>query len=324
MVRYPGSLTDVPGLAVGHADDPVALTGCTVVLCGQGAVGGGLVRGYAPGTRETALLQPGMLVERVHAILLTGGSAYGLAAADGVMRYLEEQGFGFETGYARVPIVPGAVLFDLAVGNPHVRPDAAMGYAAAQAATTRTERQGNVGAGMGASIGKMQGVAQAMKGGLGMASLRRGDLVVGALVAANAVGNIHDPETGEALAGARRRDGLGFADALGDPAQALEPPFGNTVIGVVATNARLDVAGANRLAAAGHDGLARAIRPAHTLYDGDTIFALAMGEQAYEELALTEMAARAVAYAVANGVLAAKAITGLPAARDQRADTRMD
>jgi L-aminopeptidase/D-esterase-like protein len=315
MARYAGSLTDVPGLAVGHAQEPVALTGCTVVLCGQGAVAGGLVRGYAPGTRETALLQPGMLVDRVHAILLTGGSAFGLAAADGVMRYLEERGIGYDTGGARVPIVPGAVIFDLAVGAADVRPDAAMGYAAAAAAAT-VELQGNVGAGMGASVGKLLGIGQAMKGGLGMASLRRGDLVVGALAVVNAVGNVHDPENGEIVAGARRADGAGLFSALDDPAEALAPPMGNTVIGVVATNARLDVAGANRLAAAGHDGLARAIRPAHTQWDGDTIFALSTGELPPQEPALTEMAARTMSYAIVNGVLAARAVAGLPSARE--------
>ncbi len=316
MARYPGSLTDVPGLAVGHADDAAALTGCTVILCGQGAVAGGLVRGFAPGTRETALLQPGMLVEQAHAILLTGGSAFGLAAADGVMRYLEEQGIGYETGPARVPIVPGAVIFDLTVGSATVRPDAAMGYAAARAATAAAQGQGNVGAGMGATVAKLLGGSQAVKGGLGMASLRRGDLVVGALVVVNAVGNIHDPESGAIVAGARRPNGPGFCDALGGPHESASPPMGNTVIGVVATNALLDVAAANRLAAAGHDGLARAIRPAHTLWDGDTLFALSTGALPPQEPALTEMAARAVAYAIVNGVWAAQAAGGLPAARD--------
>jgi L-aminopeptidase/D-esterase-like protein len=316
MARYPGSLTDVPGLAVGHADDPVGLTGCTVILCGEGSTAGGLVRGFAPGTRETALLQPGMLVEQVHAVLLTGGSAFGLAAADGVMRYLEEQGIGYGMGTIRVPIVPGAVLFDLAVGNAAARPDASMGYAAAQAATTAETRQGNVGAGMGASVGKLLGMEHAMKGGLGMASLRRGELMVGALVAVNAIGNIHDPEEGTLLAGTRRRDGTGFHEVLADQEGVTEPATGNTVIGVIATNARLDVAAANRLAAAGHDGLARAIRPAHTLYDGDTLFGLATGEQPYDDILLMEMAARAVAYAVANAVTTAISLGGLPGAGD--------
>lgn len=312
MASYPGSLTDVPGLSVGHADDPVGLTGCTVVLCGEGVTAGGLVRGCAPGTRETALLQPGMLVEQVHAILLTGGSAFGLAAADGVMALLEEQGIGYGMGTIRVPIVPGAVLFDLAVGDARARPDAAMGHAAARAASAIETRQGNVGAGMGASVGKLLGMEHAMKGGLGTASLRHGELVVGALVAVNAIGNIHDPDDGRILAGARRPDKAGFHDVLADPESVTEPPTGNTVIGVVATNAGLDVAGANRLAAAGHDGLARAIRPAHTLYDGDTFFGLATGEQTYDDLLLMEMAARAVSYAIANAVTTAASLGGLP------------
>lgn len=312
MVRYPGSLTDVPGIRVGHADDALALTGCTVVLCPEGTIGGGLVRGFAPGTREMALLRPGMLVEEVHAILLTGGSAFGLAAADGVMRYLEEQGIGYETGVARVPIVPGAVLYDLALGDPTVRPNAAMGYFAARSARSPVSSQGNVGAGMGASVGKLLGMAHAMKAGLGMASLCHGDLVVGALVAVNALGNVVDPNTGTLIAGTRAPDGKGWVDAL--DLDAFSPPIGNTVIGVVATNARLNVAEANRLAAAGHDGLARAIRPAHTLYDGDTLFALATGQVKAAPVLLAEMAARAVAYAIVNGVLAAKPAGGLPAA----------
>ena len=312
MARYPGSLTDVPGLSVGHADDPVGLTGCTVILCGAGMTAGGLVRGFAPGTREIALLRPGMLVEQAHAILLTGGSAFGLAAADGVMRYLEEQDVGYGMGPLRVPIVPGAVLFDLALGDPAARPDAAMGYAAAQAASATEKRQGNVGAGMGATVGKLLGIKQASKGGLGTASLWHGELVVGALAAVNAIGNIHDPDNGVALTGARRPDGGGIHDVLSGQEAAQTPTVGNTVIGVVATNARLDVTGANRLAAAGHDGLARAIRPAHTLYDGDTIFGLATGEQPLDDLALMEMAARAVSYAIANAIEAATSLGGLP------------
>ncbi len=319
MVPYPGSLTDVPGLSIGHADDALALTGCTVVLCGQGAVAGGLVRGFAPGTRETALLQPGMLVEQVHAVLLTGGSAFGLAAADGIMRYLEERGIGYDSGGVRVPIVPGAVIYDLGLGNPTVRPDAAMGYAAAQAAASPMESQGNVGAGMGASVGKLLGMECATKGGLGMASLQRGNVIVGALVVVNAVGNVHDPDSGAPLAGARRPDGGGLFSPLDNPREILRPPLGNTVIGLVATNAQLDVAATNRLAAAAHDGLARAIRPAHTLWDGDTLFALSTGEQPAEEPALTEMAARAMAYAIVNGVWAAQAAGGLPAAHASNA-----
>jgi len=314
MARYPGSLTDVPGMRVGHAGDPEALTGCTVVLCPpEGATGGGVVRGYAPGTRETALLRPGMLVGRVNAILLTGGSAFGLAAADGVMRFLEEQGIGYDSAGIRVPIVPGAVLFDLSIGNPAVRPDAAMGYAAARAACTPALEQGNVGAGLGASVGKFAGMELAMKGGLGTASMRQGELIVGAIVAVNALGNILDPDTGEVLAGARVPGTGAWLDmmtmASGSPQVA-----GNTVIGVLATNARLDVAAANRLAHAGHDGLARVIRPAHTLYDGDTIFAVATGTAEAEPVLLAELGVVTMARAIANAVTEALPVGGLSAA----------
>ncbi len=323
---YPGSLTDVPGLRMGHAQDESALTGCTVILCpSEGAIGGVSVRGLAPGTRETDLLRPGTLVERVHAILLTGGSAFGLAAADGMMRYLEEQGIGFDAGAARVPIVPAAVLFDLGLGNPHVRPDAAMGYAACEDAagmppggfrtSERFWAQGNVGAGMGATVGKALGMRQATKGGLGMASLRAGELVVAALVAVNAFGDVRDPSTGQIVAGVRRPDGRGWADAtslLG--ITSLTALHGNTVIGVVATNGQFDVAQTNELAVAGHDGLARTIYPAHTLYDGDTLFALSTGQVAARFVVAAALAAEVVARAVLNAIWAARAAGGVPAA----------
>jgi L-aminopeptidase/D-esterase-like protein len=322
MDLYPGSLTDVPGIRIGHATDLEALTGCTVILCPEGTVGGGVVRGYAPGTRETALLQPGMLVDRVHAFLLTGGSAFGLAAADGVMQCLEAQGVGYDTGVARVPIVPGAVLFDLAVGSAAVRPDAAMGRAACEAATTPSTAQGNIGAGTGATVGKLAGMGSAFKGGLGMASLRHGDLIVAALVAVNALGNVIDPDTGAVIAGARRPGGgwIGIMD-LTEPGPGRLS--GNTAIGVVATNARLDVAGANRLAHAGHDGLARVVRPSHTLYDGDTLFCACTGQVDAEPVLLAEMAARATAWAIVNGVLAARPAGGLPAAAGRAANRKL-
>ncbi len=315
----PGYLTDVPGLRVGHATDPVALTGCSVVLCGEGMVAGVSVRGLAPGTRETALLRPGTLVERANAILLTGGSAFGLAAADGIMRYLEERGLGHDTGVARVPIVPGAVLFDLALGSSAVRPDAPMGYRACEAAQGGPVAQGNVGAGTGATVGKVLGMGRAMKGGIGTASVQSGDLVVGALVAVNALGDVVDPATGVIIAGTRaERDGT-FADARLALRAALAPapiPHTNTVIGVVGTNARLDVAQATETASAAHDGLARTVRPAHTLYDGDTLFAVASGAVEAHQTVVMDMAAEAVALAVLNAVRAARAAGGLPAAAD--------
>jgi len=312
----PGELTDVKGLRVGHATDERALTGCTVVLCSEGAIAGGAVRGLAPGTREVALLSPGTLVERVHAILLTGGSAFGLAAADGVMRYLEEQDVGYDVGVAKVPIVPGAVIFDLALGDPSRRPDAEMGYAACIAASDRVP-QGNVGAGTGATVGKVLGMGRAMKAGLGTASLKAGRLVVAALMVVNAFGDVWDPEENRIIAGARAMDGKGFVNTL----RALRGPLlrhalalRNTVIGVVATNARLDVAQANQLASVAHDGIARVIRPAHTLYDGDTIFALSMGRLRAAFPVVSAMAVEVVSLAILNAVWAAQDAGGLPGA----------
>ena len=314
----PGSVTDVEGIEVGHATNLSALTGCTVVLCRKGAIAGGAVRGLAPGTRETDLLRPGTQVEKAHAILLTGGSAFGLAAADGVMRYLEEQGIGFDTGVARVPIVPGAVLFDLGLGDAKVRPDASMGYAACQAASARERRQGNIGAGTGATVGKLMGMARAMKAGLGTTSLRAGRLIVGAIVAVNAFGDVVDPSSGQIIAGTRTSNNDGFiksSSALRSAVVRNALALKNTVIGVVATNARLDVAQVNEVAAAAHDGLARAVRPAHTLFDGDTLFALATGKVRAHLAVVADMAAEAVALAILNGVWAAEDAGGLPSAR---------
>ncbi len=310
-----GSLVDVRGIEVGHATNTTTLTGCTVVLCREGAVAGGAVRGLAPGTREIALLRPGTLVEQAHAILLSGGSAFGLAAADGVMRYLEEKGIGYDTGVVRVPIVPGAVLFDLGLGDPSVRPDAARGYAACQSASDQESRQGNVGAGTGATVGKLMGMARSMKAGLGTASLKAGRLVVGALVVVNAFGDVVDPASGKIVAGTRTPAGDAFLDTATAMRSAIVRnvlAFKNSVIG---TNARLDVAQTNELAAAAHDGLARAIRPAHTLYDGDTLFALATGKVGAHWTLVSDMAAEATALAILNGVRAAEDAGGLPAAR---------
>jgi len=294
----PGFLTDVPGIQVGHASDQEALTGCTVVLCPDGAIAGGIVRGLAPGTRETALLKAGALVREVHAVLLTGGSAFGLAAADGIMRYCEEHGIGFDVGGIIVPIVPGAVLFDLGVGAASIRPDAAMGYTACQAASSQATEQGNVGAGTGATVGKLLGMALAMKGGLGMASLRVGAIVIAALVVVNALGDVIDPSNNTIIAGARTPGEDSFIDTL-RALQTLAPPKepvtpSNTVIGVIAT------------------------RPAHTLYDGDTFFALATGQEEANPVVLNALAAQVTGLAILNGVLSAKAVGDLPSARSFR------
>ncbi len=315
----PGAITDVPGIRVGHATDAQALTGCTVVLCGKGMIAGVSVRGLAPGTRETALLRPGTLVEQVQALLLTGGSAFGLAAADGAMRWLAERGSGYDSAGIRVPIVPAAVLFDLALGSADVRPDAAMGYLACEDAGDGPVAQGNVGAGTGATVGKMLGMQRATKGGIGSASVRAGDLVVGALVAVNAFGDVIDPATGRIIAGARRVGGQGYADTRLLMRSLMAPPRAehtNTVIGAVATNARLDVAQANEVAAAAHDGLARAVRPAHTLFDGDTLFAVASGTVDAHQTLVMDMAAEAVELAILNAIRAARAAGGVPSAAD--------
>ena len=325
-----GAIVDVPGLQVGHFTHSQRPTGCSVVLAPEGAVGAVDVRGAAPGTRETDLLDPSNLVERVHAVLLSGGSAFGLDAASGVVRWLDEHGIGFETGYGRVPIVPAAVLFDLPVvrpgDKPDIRPDAGAGYAACQAASSQTPAAGNVGAGAGACVGKLFGLNRAMKGGIGNASVRVGPWVVGALVACNAVGDVLDPATSQLIAGARTADGQSLLDtqaALLRGERSTRPmPGTNTTIGVVATNAALTKAQAKRLAISAHDGLARAIRPAHTTLDGDTLFALATGTETGtpDLMLLTVMAAEATALATLDAIIHAQGIETtlgvLPAARE--------
>jgi len=323
---YPGALTDVAGIEVGHASDSRRPTGCTVVLARAGAVAGVDVRGAAPGTRETDLLAPANLVQQVHAVLLAGGSAWGLDAAGGVMRWLEENNIGLRTGYGLVPIVPAAVLFDLGVGDARIRPDAQAGYQACAAAGKQAPAQGNVGAGSGALVGKLLGMARAMKGGIGTASVSAGGHTVAALIACNAVGDVLDPATGRLLAGARSEDGqrlLGTRDALlaGQLPQQLLAGT-NTTIGVIATDALLGKAQAQRLAQVAHDGLARAINPVHTMLDGDTLFALGTGASGKpaDMLLLATLAAEATARAVVNAAAAARGLRvgdqHWPAARD--------
>jgi len=309
-----GSITDVPGVEVGHFTETRRPTGCTVVLVRGGAVAGVDVRGAAPGTRETDLLDPCNAVNTVHAILLSGGSAWGLDAAGGVMAWLESQGIGLDVGTARVPIVPAAVLFDLLVGDARIRPDAQAGFQACQAASKQAPGDGNVGAGTGAAIGKMFGMPYAMKGGIGSASVTVDGVTVGALIACNALGDIADPETGGLIAGARNADGAGLRNTRlsllrGEPPQPILAGT-NTTIGVIATNATLTKAQAKRLALMGHDGLARCINPAHTLSDGDTLFALGTGQTTRSPgmTVLGVMAAEAVARATLRGVLAARTL----------------
>ena len=273
-------ITSVPGISVGHYTDLEHATGCTVVLCEDGAVGGVDVRGSAPGTRETDLLSPTAMVDRVHAVLLSGGSAFGLGAATGVVEYLEEKGIGIEFGNATIPIVPAAILFDLGLVTHEVRPDASAGRLACEAAHSGNVAEGSVGAGTGATVAKLLGRDRSIKGGIGTASVHLGNgVTVGAIVAVNAVGGVVDPETSQIVAGPLSEDGVTMLDSMAlitDPGyeDSRTPPGENTTIGVVATNATLTKSEANKLAQVAHDGLAMAVRPAHLMSDGDTMFAL--------------------------------------------------
>jgi len=310
------TITAINGIRVGHATNRAARTGCTVVLCESGAVAGVDVRGSAPGTRETDAIRPGRLVQKAHAVLLTGGSAFGLDAAGGVMQYLEERGVGFRAGPVHVPIVPGAVIFDLGVGDKNIRPDREMGYQACVNGSKDSVEMGQVGAGTGATVGKAAGFI-ASNGGVGSASrgLSSG-LIVGAIVVVNAVGNIVNPTTGEILAGAKDEETGAFVDVvqhLSDgPRSHAEHgnervehgwPFGtNTTIGVVATNASLSPSETTKVAQMAHDGLARAIRPAHTMFDGDTLFTLSIGSQNAPVNTVGIVAAEVVAEAIVRAV----------------------
>lgn len=315
------AITDVDGILVGQVTDERALTGCTVVLCPEGATAGVDVRGSAPGTRETDALRPVNLVDKAHAVVLAGGSAFGLAAADGVMAYLEERGWGFDVGVTKVPIVAAAVLFDLGVGDFRVRPDRAMGYRAAALAAGGPVAEGNVGAGCGATVGKVRGHGWCMKGGLGTASLQVGELKVGALVAVNALGDVVDPASGRIVAGALAEDKKTFLDTeafLRNQPLTAGGAMSNTTLGIVATNARLTKAQATKLAQMAQDGYARAIRPVHTMLDGDTVFSLATGQVEADLNQVGALAVQAVVRAILRAVQAAESVGGIPAARDLR------
>ena len=315
------TLTAVTGLKVGHFTLSQRPTGCTVILAEGGATAGVDVRGAAPATRETDLLRPGNLVQQVHAIVLSGGSAFGLDAASGVMRHLEEHKIGFAFGNAHVPIVPGASLFDLTVGDDAmIRPAADCGYRAAAAATGAPVAEGSIGAGAGATLGKMAGLNRAMKGGIGSAAIELDGLIVAALVAVNAAGDVVDPATGQIVAGARNADGTGFADArvLLRTAAPRTRPGENTTLGVVATNATLTKTQAMRVAQMAHDGFARAIYPSHTMNDGDAIFALATGARAGDAdvSRIGALAADVMATAIVRAAREATGVPGFPALRD--------
>ena len=325
------SITDIPGIEVGQETDNDAITGCTVVLCPDGAVGGVDQRGGAPGTRETDLLRPMHLVEKVHAVLLAGGSAFGLDAATGVMNYLEENQIGFNTGFARVPIVPAAILFDLGLGDPTIRPNAEMGYRACQKASSAPPDEGNFGAGTGCSVGKILGPGQSMKSGIGTASLEIGNGIrIGAIIAVNSFGDVIDPKNEKIIAGTRsinaRITKIGSEDYFANTLSIMRSQIGrtalsfasrsNTIIGVVATNARLDKNETNKVAQMAHNGIGRTIRPAHTLFDGDTIFALSTGKKRADVNIIGAFAVEVVSEAILRGVQAATSVAGLPAASD--------
>jgi L-aminopeptidase/D-esterase-like protein len=316
-----GGLADVPGVRVGHFTDTRRPTGCTVILPDRPAVAGVDVRGSAPGTRETDLLNPINTVDRVDAILLSGGSAFGLDAAAGVVRFLEESGRGWETSAGRVPIVPAAILFDLALGDASIRPDAAAGYEACRRASSGPVEEGNVGAGAGASVGKLLGLSRAMKGGLGAAALKIDSLVVAALAAVNCVGDVRHPETGRILAGARNEAGDGFEDLRrllrARNLTVATRPGENTTLAVIATNAAFPKAAMTKIAQMAHDGFARAVNPVHLPTDGDTVFALSLGEETSFGLAqVGALAAEVAAAAIARAVLTATSLPELPAHRD--------
>jgi L-aminopeptidase/D-esterase-like protein len=320
------AFTQIEGIRVGHAQDLEAATGCTVIISEDGATAGVDVRGGAPGTRETDLLDPMNMAQKIHAVMLAGGSAFGLDAASGIMQFLEERGIGFDVEVTKVPLVCGAVLFDLVVGDHRIRPDRAMGYQACLAAGGSGSGQGNTGAGTGASVGKIFGMSRAMKSGLGSFAVQAGDLKIGAIVAVNALGDVIDPETGERLAGALNEDLNGLADTeeylINSSLENKNFFSGNTTIGVVASNAVLTKAQASKMASMAHDGYARTIRPAHTMFDGDTIFALATGRVEADFTLVGLLAAKVVERAVVAAVKNASPLCGLKCSSDLTGNRR--
>ncbi len=314
------TIIDVPGIKVGHSQDLKAGTGCTVIICEKGATTGVDVRGGAPGTRETDLLNPVNLVDKAHAIYLGGGSAFGLDGATGVMKYLEEKGIGLDVVLTKVPIVSGAVLFDLDVGDYRVRPDAKMGYDACLKASDEEIRQGNIGAGTGATVGKIFGGLRCMKSGLGTASFKSQELIIGAIVAVNCLGDVIDPENGEIIAGVLSEDRKDFANTMSFlrnfPQKTKDNFSKNTTIGVIATNAKLTKAGAAKVAIMAQDGYARAIIPSHTMFDGDTIFCVATGEVEAGVNVVGAIAAEVMARAIVKAVKNAEPLFGLKSYQD--------
>jgi len=311
---YKGYITDVPGIKVGHDQSTEGMTGCTVIIFEPGGTAGVDVRGSAPGTRETDLLKAEKLVDKVHAIVLAGGSAFGLDAASGVMKYLEERSVGFDVGVTKVPIVCSAVLFDLNIGDYRIRPDFHMGYEAASSASIHEKRQGNIGAGMGATVGKILGPDNAMKSGIGSASINVGDLWVGAIVAVNSFGDVYDYESNKLLAGVINRDNkrlLNSYDIMKTQGKMAGFPMRNTTIGIIATNGKLSKPQANKVAQLGQNGLARSINPIHTMFDGDTVFAISTGEIDSDINLIGTLGSEVMSMAIANAVKSSKGYDNL-------------
>lgn len=315
------TFANIEGIKVGHAHNPDGITGCSVVICEEGASAGVDVRGGSPGTRETDLLDPVNNVEKINAVILSGGSAFGLDAASGVMQYLEERNIGFDVEVTKVPIVCSAVLFDLKIGKFNVRPNKAMGYEACKNSEhTKEDLQGNVGAGTGATVGKIKGTRYAMKGGLGTYAIQVGDLQVGAMVAVNCLGDVVDPSTGKIIAGVLKEDLKTFASTedimIGHIDDAINPFSGNTTIGIVVTNAFLTKAQAKKVASMAHNAYGRTLRPAHSLFDGDTIFTMATGKVKADVNVIGILAARVIEQAVLNAVKNADSLDGYVAFKD--------
>jgi L-aminopeptidase/D-esterase-like protein len=317
-----GAITDVEGIRVGHASNREAMTGCTVILCEEGAVGGVEIRGSATGTRQIDSLYPVHVVQQVHAILLTGGSSFGLDAAGGVVRYLEERGKGFDVGVTHVPVVPTAVIFDLPLGDYRVRPNADMAYQACLHASSGTVEEGSVGVGTGATVGKLFDLERACKGGVGTASLEAGGVAVGAIAAVNALGDVVDERSGEILVGLRNEEGAGFANTAALLRQGIwkkgfgKPLMGNTTIGVIATNVALNREDTIKVAQMTHNGLARVISPINTTFDGDIVFALSLGQRMGEVNNVGALAEAVIVEAVKRAVMKADGFGIIPAYRD--------
>lgn len=316
---YSGYITDIEGIKVGHSSSEEGLTGSTVIIYEEGAGGGVDVRGSAPGTRETDLFKAENMVDKVHAVVLSGGSAFGLEAASGVMKYLEEQDVGFDVGVTKVPIVPSAVIFDLNIGNHKIRPDFHMGYDAAKNASSRENRQGLVGCGMGATVGKLLGPSGAMKSGLGSATMEVGDLKVSAMVCVNSFGDVYDYKSGQQIAGIydyENKKMLNTIETLKATYQGMNFPMTNTTIGVIATNAILTKGEGNKIAQMAHNGYARSINPIHTMFDGDTIFTIATNKVKADISLIGTIAAEVMSRAITNAIVNSNSSGGLVSFND--------